>query len=50
MMTWKPLITKMVLLFTTTCLCTNDLYKIDRVPLDLDNMLRADSYIYGKIV
>ena len=42
MATWILLITNMVLFFTTTCLCSNDLYEKERVPLDLDNVLKVD--------
>ena len=42
MATWILLITNMVLFFTTTCLCSNDLYEEERVPLDLDNVLKVD--------
>lgn len=42
MASWKLLITNLVLFFTTTCLCTNDLYEKEQVPLDLDNVLRVE--------
>ena len=42
MATWILLITNMVLFFTTTCLCSNDLYEKEQVPLDVDNLLRVD--------
>lgn len=42
MASWKLLITNLVLFFTTTCLCMNDLYEKEQVPLDLDNVLRVE--------